>query len=184
MSSQLDELLATISGGIGDTLRAVEDHALTRYLDFFEAGPTVDGETPLVPKTVSLPVPAADGSYQLRKIPIVALVNHNSLQIDELKLKFRLELDEAASQDGPVKILARLAPMRSYAAPASRAGRTGRARRTPADSFAEVEVHFKRGEASEGIARLAAHYHKLLDRTARHRRKRRCPSTESENRSG
>ncbi|WP_434425121.1 DUF2589 domain-containing protein [Nannocystis pusilla] len=163
MSSQLDELLATISRGIGDTLRAVEDHALARYLDFFEAGPTTDGDTPLVPKTVSLPVPAADGSYQLRKIPIVALVNHHSLQIDELKLKFRLELDEAASEAGPVKILARLAPMRSYAAPAGPGGKDGESAPTqPADSFAEVEVHFKRGETSEGIARLAAHYHKLL----------------------
>lgn len=155
-SHELEELLSTIGKSIRDTLKAVEEHSLTRYLEYFDSEEGSDGKLKLQPKTVTIPVPAADGTYEPREIPIVALMHHSSLQIEELRLKFHVHMDDEDDREGKARVHARLVPL------GVRSSHPGAEHAEEHSSFADVEVFFKRGEPNEGVARISGSYYKIL----------------------
>jgi hypothetical protein len=69
-------------------------------------------------------------------IPIYTLVNHRSMAIDEMKVKFQVSMEGMSQKEGAIKKILRL----------DFGGRTSR--------MADVEITFKGGEPPEGIARV------------------------------
>jgi hypothetical protein len=89
-------------------------------------------------RTVSIPLPDAQGNYHTREIPLFALVPHHDLMIDSLTLRMKLSLEDVQRLRGEEDEIAAQLP-------------------TPGldkDFVAELEVRFKGTEAVEGVARL------------------------------
>ena len=147
-TQDLDSLLKMIGKAVREALHAVDGHSVETFMGHFEQSAGAEGGPPEVkPKMVTVPFPTADGTYQQREVPTVALLHHHALQLEELRIKFRVALSEGEENQS---VQVQLAP----AAPADSG---------PQDQqFADVEMYFKRGNPPEGLARVSSEYCKSL----------------------
>lgn len=91
-------------------------------------------------RTVDVPIALADGTTEIRKIPLFALVPHHDLMIDAVTVKMKVDLLELTRSTTSPEINEIDATMaRAGAAPAL---------------FADIEIHLKGTEPVEGVARL------------------------------
>lgn len=145
----LDALIGGIGKSIKQALATVDEYGLQTFISHFESTPGAAGEPPaLAPKMVTVPLPRPDGTYQARQIPVVALLHHSWLQIDELHVRMKVSM--STSEDSP-RIKAEV----------------GAAKREGSESpvhpeTAEIDVSFKRGDPPEGLARIYTEYQKAI----------------------
>ncbi len=157
----LDDILTSIGHSIKQALDAVDQHSVTGFMNHFHSVKSADGSTQVKPKTVTVPLPKPDGTYAHREVPTASLVHHHSLQLDEMRLKFRVSLSH---QEGSKTLKAEI---KSAGLPAQSSqdqnGHKTESSPTPTNSDSElavIELHFKRGQAPEGVSRLVDQYHK------------------------
>jgi hypothetical protein len=126
----------------------VDEHSVRSFMTYFETVPRADGVTAPTPRMVSVPLPAADGTWRTREVPEIALMHHHALQIEEVRLKFRVTMSEGEVGQGVMVELSRPADPSAAQAVAPGSG--------------EVEILFRRGDPPEGIARVSGEYYKTL----------------------
>lgn len=130
--------LVALLRGLGEAVRGAQDgvaiHAVERFRELLVTDPQGGGR----PQMIALPFPCSDGSYVQRDIPVATLMHHDSVHLDEVRVKFsaRLGWDEGASA-----VTVELGPPR-------RPGDEG-----PPEPRAEIELLLKRGDTPEGTAR-------------------------------
>lgn len=91
-------------------------------------------------RTIEVPIPQADGTTEIKKIPLFALVPHHDLMIDSVTVKMKvdlLNLTKSETNDEINEIESVLA----------------RAGDSPS-LFADIEIHLKGTDPVEGVARL------------------------------
>lgn len=91
-------------------------------------------------RTVEVPIPLADGSTEVRKIPLFALVPHHDLMIDTVTVKMKVDLLQLTQSS--------LHPdINEIESAMARSG-------DKPEMLAEIEIHLKGTEPAEGVARL------------------------------
>ncbi len=157
-AQNLDKLIATLSKSIRDALNAVEEQSIHTLMDHFEVVVGQNGQKTVTPKMITMPFPMADGSFKPRDIPSVALLHHNALQMEELRIKFRVGLSDSSGTESVQVELAPSPPVRMERAPSADPG----SETQDGSNFAEVDIFFKRGEPPEGTARVIREYNKCI----------------------
>lgn len=82
----LKNLITALGTSINQAQAQIDLSVLDLYSKLFDSS----HESNPTPKTINLPVPSEDNNYELRKIPIPALLNYSSLSLDEVNLKICL----------------------------------------------------------------------------------------------
>jgi hypothetical protein len=105
-------------------------------------------------RTMSIPFPQTNGAYTNREIPQVAFKHHNSLVLDEARIKMNVYA-EWNEQKKDLDI--------DFSVPVKQ--NQDEAEKKDTDEPAkchEIELVFKRGEAAEGIARVRNEHTKVI----------------------
>ena len=147
----LESLLAEIGRSIKWAVDATDHFGLQSFMDQFEETKDANGNTTgIQPKTVQIPLPKPDGTYEPREIPTAALLHHSSLQIEDVRIKLHVEITEA-EEGKPLRCAMRAAR-----------GEEARDKESISPTMAEIEVGFKRGDPAEGLARASSEFHKTI----------------------
>jgi hypothetical protein len=136
----LDYFIKSIGIAIRSAQEETERYSLEAYKNWFVEGETEDGEATLKPKTITVSLPKNDGTYAEKEIPIIALLNHHSLILDETRIKMSL----IARWDDHEKSLV------VESGPIPKEGGESDSRSL---DRCEVELIFKGSSSGEGIAR-------------------------------
>lgn len=90
----MDDLIAGVGSCVQRAQAAVEQAALEQYMGYFERSVPVQGvpdeEKPkeiLIPRILDMTLP---GDMRTVPVPLVALVNHNTLRLDKVKVRMNL----------------------------------------------------------------------------------------------
>jgi hypothetical protein len=136
----LDDVIKGICIAIKDAQEAIDLYQLDQYKKCFAVaeGEEAAGQAP---RMLSLPIPQGDGSYKAKEIPIVTLMHHDSLHLDEVR--FRMAVDSSWDEE----------TSRMRIDMKSLSGETASDADNP-KRHQEIELVFKRGESSEAVARL------------------------------
>lgn len=130
---ELSELIGAVGAGVQEAQALVERTAEREYLRYFqppaEEGAEGEGRA-LVPRTVKVTLPREDGTAAVLPVPLVALVNHAPLRLEQVRV--RLNIAPTLTGRGTVEVTA---------APAEEGGHS-------------LELLFQAGEPGEGAARL------------------------------
>jgi hypothetical protein len=145
----LNDLIGIIGKSLKEALDFVDEFSLNTFMSKFEEKPG-DGNGPatIVPKTVKIPFPKPDGTYESKEIPVVSLLNHSSLQIEDLRIKMKVVFSSSAEEN----------VLKAEVGPA----RPDNDEDEVKPEVAEIEVNFKRGLPPEGLARIATEFQKRV----------------------
>lgn len=147
----LENLLAAIGQSIKWALNSTDQFALNSFMDEFDQTSNEKGEvSDVVPKMVKVPFPSSDGTWKVRDVPKAALLNHSSLQIDDLRVKMKVRITE--SKEG--------GPLQCELHTTNGEDDTQKAGISP--TMAEIEVGFKRGDPPEGLAKITTELNKSI----------------------
>jgi len=138
---ELSELIAAVGVSVQQAQSRVERTAAEEYLGYFRApgeNGAVGGEGALVPWTVEVSLPGEDGQAAPVAVPVVALVNHNPMRLEQVRV--RMNIVPALTEGGGVEV---------SAAPAGEEGNS-------------LELTFRAGEAGEAAARIGGTASRLL----------------------
>jgi len=84
---QLDSLIQGISDSITRVHERIEAHDIEMFKNYMDLKKDENGViTEMTPKMISIALPDKDGNYVPRKIPMVALSNVSSLELDKIKV--------------------------------------------------------------------------------------------------
>ncbi len=90
MKNSIEELIKNLGLAIQEAKSLMNEKFLADYSAFFERH-EVGGKTHYEPKCFTLPIPDSEtGILNQVKIPIVTLINHNSLAMSEVKVKMNI----------------------------------------------------------------------------------------------
>lgn len=128
----LGELLRSVQASILFANEAITS-AQERHLAYFFT--TEHGVTRA--RTVAVPMPGPDGKAIVRDVPLFALVPHNQMAMDRLRIEMHVAIDRAGCT-GSDRLAVRL----------------GAVPRDEPPPLARIEITFKRAEMPEGVARL------------------------------
>lgn len=151
-SINLDSLIAGLSLAIHQAQTALDKQVAAQYLSYFETLPPVPpalgepaAQPAIRPRMVTLPIPLGPGHYQNREIPMVALVQHQSLALEEVHLKLWLGTS-TNTKDGQLLV--------ELGTP----DKDGEGR----SNVGAIELHFKRQDRPEGMSRVTAEFIKRI----------------------
>ena len=148
-AQDLNNLVGGIGNSIREALHSLDAYNLHSFMQHFDSAPGEAGQADTVqPKTIALPMPTPSGKHETRHVPVVALLNHSSLQLQEIRIKLRVTL---SSQEENKPLMAEVAPLKPQAGDEDTQPNT-----------AEIELYFKRGDPPEGVSRVLTEYHKQL----------------------
>lgn len=137
---KMEQLLQAMGDAVQDAHRLMEFSSMQSYLEqFFEPAKTDADTVSYQPKSLCIQLPAEMGGRTIQA-PLAALVHHNSLNVDYVKLKLNIHLDE----ENEITV-----------APASPAGEQD----CPSG---ELEIVFKGSAPPEGIARIETSLNQFL----------------------
>jgi hypothetical protein len=148
---KIDKLIKEISNAIKDAQIHIENYALEAFQScFMQKGSEKEEETACYPKMIKLPIPNSKGEFTEQDIPIVSLLHHHALFLDEVKLKLRVSCSlDTESENLHVNI-----------EPTYHKKDTGEGKEV---SYADIELLFKRGETTEGISKIMQkHYNTMV----------------------
>lgn len=91
---RMDDLIAVVGSCVQRAQAAVEQAAVEQYMGYFERSVSTQRladeekrEEMLVPRTLDVALPGEDRTVQ---VPVLALVNHNTLRLDQVKVRMNL----------------------------------------------------------------------------------------------
>jgi hypothetical protein len=176
----MGKLLATIGQAIFEAQQSIKAYELSSYWRYFSAmtpdgdsapvrltgsgqpsmpdEATPDGSQPLMPKLqrIRIPYPDGNGAQNELNVPLLSLVHHSVLTLDEVKV--RMKVSAFADEDSGA-LHVDVAPARH--APAGTSGQE-HVGTVPAPNEHEIELVFRRDAPSEGVARITQEITKLL----------------------
>lgn len=133
----LDHFIKSIGIAIRSAQEETERYSLEAYKNWFVEEEAEDGDIRLKPKTIMVSLPKNDGTYAEKEIPIIALLNHHSLTLDETRIKMSLI---SRWDDHEQKLVVESGPISSEGDGKSL-------------DRCEVELIFKGSTSGEGVAR-------------------------------
>jgi len=148
--TNIDSVIKGIAVAIKDAQGYIEDYSVKRFSDYFEEKKDKSSGAALIrPKMVRLPIPDAKGNYTEQDIPLVTLMNHHALNLDEVKLKMQVT---GSWDDKSKKMMVNVEPIR----------RKEDSDKRKEVTYTEIELTFKRSDAAEGICRTLKEHHKAM----------------------
>lgn len=147
---EIGNLMKGISKAIKEAQGHIEDCSTKNFYSYFEEqkGNEKDSGS-LRSKTKIFQIPQSSGGYIERNIPVVSLVNHHSLQLEEVRLKMQV----TSSWDNEKnKLMVTVEPIRHDLDANERKN----------EKYAEIELIFKRNDAPEGVQRILLEHYKIL----------------------
>jgi len=166
---KLEDLFSAIGGAMYQAQQAVKENELNGYWRYFEPAKVsnaqvsnednaaaenaqTDAVMPIM-RQIVIPSPDGKGSLREMQVPVVSLVNHNAFNLEQVKVRMRVT---ASVDENSGDLMVGIGPLRR---------KTDDEDGSPANSAGteqEIELVFKREEASEGIARITQEATKLL----------------------
>lgn len=156
MQFSVQDLISSLGRSISAAQQTIENHALQRFFDFFEADMHhgKDGEDALSyrPKTVTVSLPSVNDltKYCDVDIPLPALAHHRQVHLDRVTVNVRTKL---VPGDGGEMMADMEAPEPNDA---------NRAKTPSDDVFGELNLVFQVGETAEGVARVVQNITKTI----------------------
>lgn len=147
----LFKLLTAVGSAVKEAQLELETSHLGHYLRHFEQVEDENGPV-LKPKMVRIEVPQPGGGVKLLSVPVVALVRHHALSLEQVTV--RLAVTPAIdAETGHIR--AALAPQAKLPTDAPDAQDAKPPRQ-------EIELVFKRDDTPEGLARLSDEATRLI----------------------
>lgn len=142
---KMETLIAAVGASVQRAQSAVEQAAVEQYLGYFHRRPTANDmlgaegpEQALRPRTLEVQLPDGEGEERRVAVPLVALANHNTLRLEQVKV--RLNITPSLTEEETVEV---------EAAPNSENGHS-------------VELVFQSDGATEAAARISDAANRLL----------------------
>lgn len=147
---EIGSLMNGISKAIKEAQELIEDQSRESFNRYFVTENTNANEpVPLRPKMMKIQIPNAAGEYIEKDVPIVSLVNHHSLQLEEVRLKMQV----TGSWDNETdKLMVTIEPIRHDLDASER----------KYEKYTEIDLIFKRNNAPEGVQRILLEHYKVL----------------------
>ena len=149
------DLFTTIGRAIQDAQQAIELHSYNNYWQYFSAAtpandlPTEDIMQPKIKKVI-LPGSGSDGVNREMLVPVVALVNHAPMSLEEVKVKLKVKTITPAANQLQLDLGA-LTAADDVSTDADKQ-----------DDANIIELTFKKAQPTEGIARITQEAVKIL----------------------
>lgn len=139
----LGKLIDGISLSMKSAQEKIEEHTLQSYRKFFTEEEGEDGILTMRPVMVKIPLPDKNGNYVDTDIPIVALMQHNTLNLEEVRLKMNVRTVSTSdkSDDVDVEVVSNLT---------SESGE----KTNSSGTNCEIELLFKSCQNQEGVSRI------------------------------
>ena len=141
----MDDLISAVGSCVQRAQAAIEQAAVDQYMEYFEQ-PVLSRGMPdedepdgmLKPRTLDVALPGEEGEDRTVQVPLVALVNHNTLRLDQVKVK--MNIIPTTLGQGQVEI---------EAAPPGKEGHS-------------VELVFQADGVNEAVARISSAANQML----------------------
>ncbi|WP_455654521.1 DUF2589 domain-containing protein [Phascolarctobacterium sp.] len=149
------DLFTTIGQAIQDAQQAIELHSYNNYWQYFSSVtptndlPTEDIVQPTI-KKILLPGSGSDGGKRELLVPVVALVNHAPMSLEEVKVKLKVKTVTPAANQLQLSL---------GALTAADEANTDTDKQDDANI---IELTFKKAPPTEGIARITQEAVKIL----------------------
>ena len=158
-----DKLIETLYDAGLKAQRNVQFSNLHHLETFFE---DKDGDGILEPKLIKMKIPShkkdEEEKWETVEVPLFSLVNHNCLKIENLKVKFKIDLGDMEIEKFNGKNHKRLMCQNSKGVHKRRWKLQINRPVNKNKNCAEVEVDFKYDEPLESIVRLSERYSSLI----------------------
>lgn len=135
----LDYLIKSIGISIRTAQEETEKFSLACYKEWFTEEVTPEGGINLKPKTICVALPSGENTYEKREIPIIALLNHHSLALEETRIRMSMV---SRWDDNQQQMVVEMSPLTKDSDDSA----------ITADRC-EVELVFKRNPTGEGVSR-------------------------------
>lgn len=146
---EITDLMKGISKAIKEAQAYIEDNSLEIFYSYFETQNSIERkEGPLRSKTKKFLIPNVEGMYIEKNIPVVSLVNHHSLQLEEVRLKMQVT---GRWDNGTNKLMVNVEPIPHDLDSTKREDK----------KYAEIELIFKKNDAPEGVQRILLEHYKV-----------------------
>lgn len=147
---EIGNLVNEISKAIIEAQEQIEGYYRRNFNNYFETeNANAKESAPSRPKMTKIQIPNAAGEYVEKNIPIVSLVNHHSLQIEEVRLK----MEVTGSWDNETdKLMVTVEPIRHDLD----------ANERKYEKYIEIDLIFKKADAPEGVQRILLEHYKIL----------------------
>ncbi|MCH5258742.1 MAG: DUF2589 domain-containing protein [Lachnospiraceae bacterium] len=145
---EMKSLLQTIGSAIQEAHRAITDNNTDHFFtNYFEKRVSANGEESYRPRMIEVELPIANenGTSKVIYAPVAALLNHNSLNLDSVKLNLNLEVLNETEKG--VEVSAQCSSAKSE---------------DSKTNLGTMEIIFKCSDASEGVARIITHLNGMI----------------------
>lgn len=164
---KLDHLFAAIGSAMYEAQQAINTNELNGYWRYFEQDPSLktknqqeggenaeEANNVVAPVMRRLMIPYPEGGYREIQVPVVSLVNHNSFSLEQVK--FRMNVKTTVDENtGALRVS--VGPFRRKNCQDKQDNSVDHQ-----EDLHEIELTFKRGDSSEGIARITQEITKLI----------------------
>ncbi|MDX2362462.1 MAG: DUF2589 domain-containing protein [Crocinitomicaceae bacterium] len=146
---KLDDLITSVSDSITKVHERIEAHDIEMFKNYMDLTKNEEGVvTEMKPHMVKIALPNKDGEFVPREIPIIALANVSSLELDKVKVKISFNAGWG-SDDGGMDV--------NVGSTKKREGRDG-----SAGMRNEIEICYMRDETPEGLAKITNEFTKVI----------------------
>lgn len=133
-------LVSELGRSLRDAQAAIDEHHIRGFYD--QSNDPGGPKNKPRPRTVGIPLPAGDGTYEIKQVAIASLSRHNALALEEVTVKASVTLFDNEKTDGlDIEVGRR---------PSEEEGEGEGSR-------GEFTLTFRRQDAPEGIGRIAQH---------------------------
>ena len=150
------ELLKGICQAVDEAEELLDHYPITDFRRYFdEEKHEGDTEKFLRPKMMKFLLPNGKGDYIEKDIPIVSLVNHNTMDLDEVKIDMKVTGRWTSEPSDPLKkkLMVNLEPIQDNIGDEEKSH----------INYISIEMVFKRGCPPEGTARTLNEINKYID---------------------
>ncbi|NJD04184.1 MAG: DUF2589 domain-containing protein [Ruminiclostridium sp.] len=92
---ELEAFIKTIGSSIQQARKAIEYNSVCSFFNQYFSSETIEdsnGEKKWVPKIENVSVSRPDGKKIKMTVPVMALVNHSTMELDQVKIKVKIKV--------------------------------------------------------------------------------------------
>lgn len=138
MSLPLAQILSEVSVAVQQANKYIDSYTAESYIEQGYNYIDSNQDKTLQPKTYKIIMP---NNKEELNVPQTILMNHKSIQLDEIDFKLKIALVEDENNDNDGQLLANIAPSNENS-----------------NFISEINLHFKSTPTPEGTARIQSKY--------------------------